>query len=376
MTSGNNHGKKDYSWLTNPIKTLGIGASSTVSLVENPESRTKYVCKCFGEGDQAFTTDGENENKAAAEREREALSICKHNNIVKFYLCKRLKNCYYFLLEYCEGGDLLTVVTNRKSVPLEACRYTIAELFSAVFYLHTGEKSRRGKLKILHRDIKPENIMLTGDFHVRLIDFGASKTFDGENCSISGKQEKANTMCGTYRYMAPELLSDNYTCEASDYWGCGCVLYFLLTGRRPFERNTPHAEAYAITSDEPIFPPSVDPEGADLIRMLLAKKVDERITMDGVRSHPFFSTVDFDTLHTVDLKGLWMQETPWTDELHVTQCTQCSRESNSTELFQYCRDCGHLFCEDCLALSQSSSDRYNNISQRVCKGCNDFFSQK
>lgn len=352
------------------------------TVVVDPETGHKYGVKSISFSLCNIGSKEESDAKhSAVVNEGLILRICRHFNIATFHGNKRFENHYHFVFDYYEGGDLSTIMERRKRIPLEACRYAIAELFSAVFYLHSGKETASPGAKqeiVLHRDIKPENIVLSADYHVKLIDFGTAKALKAceKGSSDSTPGARAGTVCGTSCYMSPELLELKQTCPASDYWGCGCVLYFLLTGRPPFSGPNAHAEAMSIMKKDPIIPPSVDPEAADLVKKLLIKKFDKRIGINEIRKHPFFSTVDFDTLPRVNMKALWMEETPWKDELEVIECYRCKTKYESDDLHHYCRSCGHLCCVDCCVLSVLESERYNSVPQHVCKACDDRIHSK
>jgi serine/threonine protein kinase len=96
----------------------------------------------------------------------------------------------------------------------------LAEIFLALEYCHDND--------VVFRDIKPENIMLDGQGHIRLIDFGLSKigiTYD----------HHTNTLCGTNHYMAPELVQREFYGPATDWWSFGVIGYDMLTGGPPFK---------------------------------------------------------------------------------------------------------------------------------------------
>eukprot|EP00796_Vickermania_ingenoplastis_P001267 gene1267-725_t len=311
-------------------KIIGTGSFSTVVVGTDPSTGNKYAVKRV-EKKFIMMEQEERQKKMidTAKREYEMLTLCNHRNIVKFFASGRSAEYLLYALELCEGGELLDMVRKRDYVPLEACRYAMAELFSAVFYMHHGKKKAVKNFKrestIIHRDIKPENIMLSGDWHIRLIDFGTAVICqtDQEHARSDQTQGRAQTLCGTSYYMSPELLQENYTCCASDYWACGCVLYYLLTGKRPFDAATDYLLMKAILEEEPSYPADMDPEAVDLIKKLLTKAPEKRPGMDGVKKHPFFSTVDFNSLHTVNMKELWMTETPWIDDSTATTCPGC-----------------------------------------------------
>ncbi|EPY38743.1 3-phosphoinositide dependent protein kinase-1 [Angomonas deanei] len=254
-----------------------------------------------------------------AKRESRMLVMCDHPNIVRFFQSMRTSEDLVYVTELCDGGELLDYIRDLGKIPLEATRFAIAELFSALFYLHSGKKRVPAGSKsptIIHRDIKPENIMLMKDFHLKLIDFGTAVVTDSVHDKPADEesgQGRAQTFCGTTYYMSPELFRDNYTCCASDYWGCGCVMYHMLVGKRPFEASTQYNLIKVILEQEPEYPPDLDQNAKDLIVRLLAKSPDERISMDDIKRHPFFSVVNFDTLSQTNVSNFWIKEDEWVD---------------------------------------------------------------
>jgi len=136
---------------------------------------------------------------------------------------------YAMILELMNGGTLYELFGRRIALDEKEAHRIIAPIFDAVIYCHN--------MGIAHRDIKPENILLTDkDVNVatfKVSDFGMARFIDGE-------QALATTMCGSPAYVAPEvLLQENNEQEGydkvCDFWSIGVILFYLLSGKKPFE---------------------------------------------------------------------------------------------------------------------------------------------
>lgn len=337
---------------------LGTGAFSKVVVGTHKPTGVRYAVKLISKYSIVHAPTDEERTRMAevARRESRMLLMCEHPNIVRFFASMQTGTDLLYVTELCDGGELLDAIRLRGRIPLEASRHAIAELFSAVFYLHhalkrvPGQGGEMRQSTILHRDIKPENIMLSKDKHVKLIDFGtavACESINDRPGSEEGGKGRADTFCGTTYYMSPELLKERYTCTASDYWGIGCVLYHMLVGKRPFDAPTQYLLFKNIVEQEPEYPPSMDLLAKDLIQRLLVKAPEKRIGMAEVQRHPFFSTVDWKALATEDVAPKWLKETPWVDEATATTCHSCGKQLGRSK--EYCRSCGQYFCPKCLS---------------------------
>ena len=101
-------------------------------------------------------------------RERDILEqVCDNPNIVSYECTFQDEDNLYFLLEFAEKGNLAQLIKVVKPIPIETCRFFIAEIVLALEYLHN--------MHIAHRDLKPENILLDEQFHIKLCDFGEAK---------------------------------------------------------------------------------------------------------------------------------------------------------------------------------------------------------
>lgn len=99
--------------------------------------------------------------------------VCDHPNIVSLECTFQDSSNLYFLLEFASKGSLASVIKNIRPIPIETCRYWVAEIVLALEHLHS--------LNIVHRDLKPENIVLDENYHVKLCDFGEAKIMKNIN---------------------------------------------------------------------------------------------------------------------------------------------------------------------------------------------------
>ncbi len=125
-------------------------------------------------------------------------------------------------MEYCNGGELFDQIVKAKKFTEKKAANIMSQIVSAVKHLHS--------LGICHRDLKPENFLLANkreDGEIKLIDFGLSKRYHE-------KEQHMHTVVGTPYYVAPEVLTGDYTLMC-DVWSLGIIMYILLCGYPPFE---------------------------------------------------------------------------------------------------------------------------------------------
>ena len=211
-------------------------------------------------------------------RENDIITKLNHINIVFVYKIIETPEEYYIVMEYCKLGELFDYIVKKKRLSEEESSTLFYQLINGVEYMHS-----KG---IAHRDLKPENLLLTEDMVLKIIDFGLSHEFR--------EDQFLKTKCGSPSYAAPEIIArPNYDGFKIDIWCCGIILYAMLCGYLPFEGDseseTNNVELFKnILECEPEIPDFLSNISKDLIDRILNPDPEERITIKGIKKHPFY----------------------------------------------------------------------------------------
>jgi serine/threonine-protein kinase len=145
----------------------------------------------------------------------------------------------YIVMEYVEGKTLREVLNDRSPLePAEAARITEGVL-EALAYSH--------RMGIVHRDIKPANVMIGSHGEIKVMDFGIARAVADSNATMTQTQ----AVLGTAQYLSPEQAQGLSVDARSDLYSTGCLLFELLTGRPPFQGESPVAIAYQHVGEQP-----------------------------------------------------------------------------------------------------------------------------
>ena len=201
-------------------------------------------------------------------REGEALRRLNHPNIVKMLAAVDEGSQHYIVMEFVGGGSLADLLAQQPRLPLERVLAIGLELSDAL--------SRAHHLHILHRDIKPANILLAEDGTPRLTDFGIA------HIGQLPRLTEAGNILGTFHYLSPEAVENRAVNERSDIWSFGVVLFEMLTGRLPFEGDSPFELIWAI-KNQPLpnlesLRPDMPAALANLVRQMLRKDNPTRVS--------------------------------------------------------------------------------------------------
>lgn len=208
------------------VEALGRGGMAEVYKAYQ-ESLDRYVAVKVM---HSFLADEEG-FLARFQREARAMASLNHSNIVGVYDFDVQEGMYYIVMEFVSGGTLKDrlgdLVRAGEQMPLEESVRLAMEVADALAYAHA-----RG---MVHRDIKPGNIMLDENGHAVLTDFGIAKILSGPTVTATG------AMIGTPAYMSPEQGLGQPGDERSDLYALGVLFYQMVTGRLPYDADTPLA---------------------------------------------------------------------------------------------------------------------------------------
>lgn len=153
-------------------------------------------------------------------REAQAAASLSNPNIVGIFDVGQDGDIYYIVMEFIEGRTLKQVITENGPLPVGTALQIGKQIAEALRSAH--------KHGVIHRDIKPHNIMITGDGHVKVTDFGIARATTSSTLTNSG------AMIGSVHYISPEQARGGFTGERSDIYSFGVVLYEMLVGDVPF----------------------------------------------------------------------------------------------------------------------------------------------
>jgi len=177
------------------------------------------------------------------EREAKALARLTHSNIVKVTDYGEYEGRPYLVMPFLPGGTLKQKL-NGKPMPWQEAVRILLPIARALAYAHEQD--------MVHRDVKPSNILITHSGDPMLTDFGIAKILDlEETMDLTG----TSAAVGTPEYMAPEQVTSKTVDHRADIYALGVVLYEMITGRKPFQADTPMAVLFKHAS-EPLPRPS------------------------------------------------------------------------------------------------------------------------
>lgn len=229
---------------------------------------------------------------AHTKTERNVLEKVNHPFIVKLRYAFQNAHKLYFVLEYCEGGELFFHLSRSQRFDEQRTRFYTAGIILAIEELHRND--------IIYRDLKPENILIDRMGYIKITDFGLSKeNIRGPNDAIS--------FCGTPEYLAPEILIKKGHGKAVDWWSLGALIFEMLTGLPPFYTRDRERLFNSILQVDVNYPEYLSDTVKDLMKHLFVKDPNERLgsgpgDSEEIKQHPWFADIDWERMLRKEVK--------------------------------------------------------------------------
>ena len=239
-------GPTDYELLT----LLGKGSFGEVFLVKRRSDSELFAMKVL----RKDVIMGQNLVKYAM-TERNVLSYIKHPFIVSLEAAFQTSTSLFLILNYCPGGDLGWHLAREKRFSEHRARIYAAEVLLALEELHQRD--------IIFRDLKPDNVVIDGNGHAMLTDFGLSR--EGVYSATA-----AQSFCGSLAYLAPEVVKRKGHGKAVDWYLLGVLMFEMMTGMPPFYSQNRKQLLDNILYATLKIPENMSAEARDLIRLVSA----------------------------------------------------------------------------------------------------------
>ena len=208
---------------------------------------------------EEFTTDAEFVKRFNIEAQ--AAASLTHPNIVSIYDVGSEGEVHYIVMELVQGKTLKEIITDEGILPWKWTVNIAIQMASALEIAHRNN--------IVHRDIKPHNIIITEDGTAKVTDFGIAKAVSNSTITSFG------TTMGSVHYFSPEHARGGYTDAKSDLYSLGVVMYEMLTGKVPFEADTPVSVALKHLQENAVEAKKLNPTIPDSINKIIMKAMQK-----------------------------------------------------------------------------------------------------
>jgi serine/threonine protein kinase len=194
-------------------------------------------------------------------QEAQAVARLSHPNIVSVYDVGQEDGTYYIVMEYIDGQTLKEMIKEKGKLSPEKAIDLTSQICSALEHAHENN--------IIHRDIKPHNILMTSRGKVKVADFGIARAAAETTVTHPGK------IMGSVHYLSPEQARGEVVGISSDLYSAGAVLYEMLTGRVPFEGESPISVALKHLQDPIIRPRELDPTIPEPVEQVILRALNK-----------------------------------------------------------------------------------------------------
>ena len=273
-------------------RLIGQGAFGKVNLGLNVLTGRVVAIKSFNKTN--LKSNSENMRKILYETN--LMKKLNHPNITKILELFDDKEYILIIMEYINGGNLFSFLKKRRKVSEKTAKFLYRQIILGIKYMHNQN--------IVHRDIKLENILIDLNNNIKICDFGIGRI-------LSSPDQPLFDQCGTPMYIAPEILLSSkekgYKGFPVDIWSSGIALYILLSGTLPFsfkngksvsvedsdkQDNNSEELQFSIINSEPKHIENISEDARNLLKGILNKNPEKRLTCDEILAHPWLKDVN------------------------------------------------------------------------------------
>ena len=240
------------------LEEVGLGGMATVYKAKDHVLNRLVAVKVLKD---EFTTDTDFIKRFNTEAQ--AAASLSHPNIVSIYDVghEDENNLYYIVMELVQGKTLKEIINSEGVLSWKWAVNIAMQIASALELAH--------KNGIVHRDIKPHNIIITEDGIAKVTDFGIAKAVSNSTITAFG------TTIGSVHYFSPEQAKGGFTDAKSDLYSLGVVMYEMLTGKVPFDADTPVSVALKHMQEDPKEPIELNPEIPTAVNQIVVKAMQK-----------------------------------------------------------------------------------------------------
>ncbi|NIM91463.1 MAG: protein kinase [Candidatus Aminicenantes bacterium] len=238
------------------IEELGKGGMGKVYKVLDSRIKEKVALKLLN---PEIATD-----EKTIERFRNELKFTRqiaHKNVCRMYDLNKEEETYYITMEYVQGDDLKGLIRQVGKLSLEKALSVADQVCEGLTEAH--------RLGIVHRDLKPGNIMIDKEGNARIMDFGVARSVKAKGITRKG------AIVGTPEYMSPEQVEGKGVDHRSDLYSLGIILFEMVTGRVPFEGDTPLNVVLKHKTERPQNPKEINDQIPEELSQMILKCLEK-----------------------------------------------------------------------------------------------------